>query len=80
MTKHIIKFLHKAGMDNVPPSLVGFFHNDPLSPLLNKIKSSYFSSTNGALIYTFPRRGDFRKRLLIYVLVIRLLLMPIFLN
>jgi len=65
MTKHITKLLHKAGMDNVPPaitpSLVGLFQNDPTSPLLDTTKSTYFSSTNGALIYTLPIRGDFRK-------------------
>ena len=67
MTKYFTKLLHKAGMDNVPPaltpSLPGLFHNDPSSPLLSPAKSAYFSSIVGALIYSFPNRGDFRKEI-----------------
>ena len=65
VNQYLLKLLHEAGMDNVPPaitpSLGGLFDTDPDSPKLSIKDADEFRTVNGALIWPLPVRADFQK-------------------
>ena len=62
---HILKFLHRAGMDLVPPALTpstATFFDPPTD--LTPVDKTRFLSVNGNLVFLLPIRHDIRKEVI----------------